>query len=45
MLHIFRDYFFLIRDKRIFPFFSIFRGVGMGVAVEVILEDFVSEIV
>ena len=48
ILHIFRDYFLLFRDKRILSFFFFFflgggGGVG-GVAVEVILEGFISGI-
>ena len=42
MLHIFRDYFFL---KFEINEYFLGGGVGMGVAVEVILEDFISEIV
>ena len=50
MLHIFRDFFFKIRDKRVFSFFGGGGGggglgMGGGVAVEVIFEDFISEIV
>ena len=42
ILHIFRDYFLLFRDKRILSFFG---GVGVGGgAVEVILEGFISGI-
>ena len=48
ILHIFRDYFLLFRDKRILsPFFFFFGGgggLGGGGAVEVILEGFISGI-
>ena len=45
ILHIFRDYFLLFRDKRILSFFFFFGGGGgWGGAVEVILEGFISGI-
>ena len=47
MFHFFSRLFFLIRDKRIFSYLFLFRwgGGDEGVAVEVIWEDFISEIV
>ena len=44
ILHIFRDYFLLFRDKRILSFFGGEGGVGGWGAVEVILEGFISGI-
>ena len=42
----FETIFFLIRDKRIYIcIFFLVGGGGWGVALEVILEDFISEIV
>ena len=43
MLHIFRDFFFF--EFEINEYFHFLRGWGWGDAVEVILEDFISEIV
>ena len=43
MLHIFRDYLFF--KFEINEYFFLGGGWGWGVAVEVILEDFISEIV
>ena len=55
ILHIFRGYFFNFEINEYFHFYFFFiiiiiifcwgGGVGMGVAMEVILEDFIGEIV